>query len=843
MKRTILTALSLLTLFVLPHQLSAGPRSWQQAQKIAERHAEKLGIIEEKSEVHLAKTAEREDFKSRKSGQKLTKNPAYYIFEHGKNKGFTIVSGDDRLPEIVGYADQGNYDENALPENYVSFMNAYQKMAEKLTSGDGNARQQLAEIENYQAARTTAKAVAPILGKIEWSQFAPYNNSCPVYDGVNRAATGCVATAMTQVMAHYQHPKQLKEAIPGYTKTWDGYTTTVPAISQAEGTYDWGNILTKYTPGNYSQAQANAVAKLLYHCGAALQMGYGKVSGSFASPIPFAKYFGYDADLMQKVFRYSFSLNEWMKLIDNELAAGRPILYAGTSSAEGGHEFVCDGSDGQGLYHINWGWSGQQNGYFDLSVLNPYYEGEHSGSASDGYNVGCSMLIGIAPDNGIKDAPLVNVPAIVMNYGQNSSKLELVKARRAHSSESFRLKISNYVTNQSFGDLYGVRVKFGIRKADGTYQPLGNSSIRLNLGGMGADGSYSIGQLDNFAVDYAFPVGKTTLYAIYSTNGYTWLPCAYKGMQPYVFEATETTLSVVKSQLSCEVEPAGELISGMKSSFNLKVTNDGDDEYQGYLNIYSNSLAEKPENISDNMYVAVPAHSTITRTLTLTPSGKTLHLWVTDRLGTVLVENKEFSLNTSTTPVLSIVKAWSNATPDVYETENAKYGRDLVKAPKVEDNQVTFSYNIQNDGAATTLMCGIGVNNTYPSEMKVIPIPGNGQVTTISKSFTPEQAGGRNIISELWVYDETGMKEMNIPTPLPNYKLWCVDESSSYSLSALKMVVYVAGKSTGGTVSIPNITLSPDQKKEGITYNLKGEKVDSSYKGICIRNGKKFIRK
>lgn len=532
-----------------------------------------------------------------------------------------------------------------------------------------------------------------------------------------------------------------------------------------------------------------------------------------------------------------------MKLIDNELAAGRPILYAGTSSAEGGHEFVCDGSDGQGLYHINWGWSGQQNGYFDLSVLNPYYEGELSGSASDGYNVGCSMLIGIAPDNGIKDAPLVNVPAIVMNYGQNSSKLELVKARRAHSSESFSLKITNDVTNQSFGDLYGVRVKFGIRKADGTYQPLGNYSTRLNLGGMGADGSYSVGQLQNFAVDYAFPVGKTTLYAIYSTNGYTWLPCAYKGMQPYVFEATETTLSVVKSQLSCEVEPAGELISGLKSSFNLKVTNDGDDEYQGYLNIYSNSLAEKPENISDNMYVAVPAHSTITRTQTLTPSGKTLHLWVTDRLGTVLVENKEFSLNTSTAPVLSIVKAWSNATPNVYETENAKYGRDLVKAPKVEDNQVTFSYNIQNDGAATTLMCGIGVNNTYPSEMKVIPIPGNGQVTTISKSFTPEEAGGRNIISELWVYDETGMKEMNIPTPLPNYKLWCVDESSSYSLSALKMVVYVAGKSTGGTVSIPNITLSPDQKKEGITYNLKGEKVDSSYKGICIRNGKKFIRK
>ena len=108
----------------------------------------------------------------------------------------------------------------------------------------------------------------------------------------------------------------------------------------------------------------------MYHCGAAVQMNYGPESAASVSASKLAKYFGYDADLMMDLNRSTFTLDKWMQIIDTELAAGRPVLYSGQAS-DGGHQFICDGKDGEGLYHINWGWSGSQNGYFDLSLLNP----------------------------------------------------------------------------------------------------------------------------------------------------------------------------------------------------------------------------------------------------------------------------------------------------------------------------------------------------------------------------------------------------------------------------------------------------------------------------------------
>ena len=173
---------------------------------------------------------------------------------------------------------------------------------------------------------------------------------CPSYNGTNRAVTGCVATAMAQVMMYYQYPKELKATIKAYTAK--SYGIQIPEISSG-ATYDWDNMLPDYSKSDYNSAQADAVAKLMYHCGAAVKMNYGPSSGANVTPIILATYFGYDADLMQDLTRTIFTLQQWMTLIDNELKAKRPILYSGQAS-DGGHEFVCDGSDGKGLYHINW---------------------------------------------------------------------------------------------------------------------------------------------------------------------------------------------------------------------------------------------------------------------------------------------------------------------------------------------------------------------------------------------------------------------------------------------------------------------------------------------------------
>lgn len=456
MKKDLLLLLSLMLL--LSVSAIAGPRSYQQAKAIAQRQAALLGIEMDAEVAASAKAAPRMSVSSAVSPSAT----CYYVFANGEDKGFTIVSGDDRMPEVVGYSAQGTYDPDHLPANYVDFMKAYQETVEALLKGDAQVSGGLAEARQWRAERAGTAAVAPLLGGIKWNQMEPYNNRCPLYDETNRSVTGCVATAMAQVMMYHQYPKALKATIEAYTT--QSYGIQIPAINSG-ATYDWDNMLPDYSKSGYSSAQADAVAKLMYHCGAAVNMNYGPSSGANVTPAILATYFGYDADLMQDLTRTCFSLQQWMKLIDNELKAKRPILYSGKSS-DGGHEFVCDGSDGKGLYHINWGWGGYQDGYFDLTILQPQKGGAGSGSAVDGYNRDCSMIIGIAPDNGKVDEPLASYPQIMsMDHG-GMTGITWTKTTREHVLEPFQAEARTCFVNQSTTDFSGY-FAYGI-KANGT---------------------------------------------------------------------------------------------------------------------------------------------------------------------------------------------------------------------------------------------------------------------------------------------------------------------------------------------------------------------------------------
>jgi len=805
----------------------AGPRSFQQAKKIAERQATQLGIVMDESASSHAKSV-----RSRITSGEI---PAYYVFPNGEDKGFTIVSGDDRLPEIVGYSVNGTYDENALPTNYVSFMKAYQEMVEGLEKGDAQAKASVAEKKALRTSGYQYSTVAPLLGEIAWNQSEPYNNMCPIYNGTDRAVTGCVATAMAQVMAYYKYPKLLLEDIPQYTRQWYGNVVTVPAISKEEGVYDWDNMLPIYSTGNYSETQAEAVAKLMFHCGAAVNMGYGPQSGANVTPTPLAKYFGYDADLMMDLARSTYTLAEWTEIIDKELAAGRPILYSGSSSA-GGHEFVCDGSDANGLYHINWGWGGYQNGYFDITILNPAKGGIGSGNASDGYNRGCGMLIGIAPDNGIVDEPLVHMDPVVMVYIEDTSLFELTKSTRNSASDKFSLKIVNWFNNQSQKDFNGY-LAFGIKNASGTYEPISQQKS-LSLKAAESDGR-TYWDKPTFDIDYAFPIGTTTIYALYSTDGVTWQKCGYYGMQPYVVEATAQNLSIVPLQLEAEIAAVDDLLSDMTNTFSVSVTNTGDTEYLGLLDIYSNTINSQPDKVTSNLYVTVPAHSTITRNIELTPTAGDLYLWIVDNAtGTKLVDGRKFVVSASSAPILSLVKAWSNATSGVYETENAYYGQDKVKAPRTEDEKAVFNYSIKNDGGTATVRyaivgyCGGGSFSPVYENIRVL---GGGATTTISRSFTPAETGGKTIVSDLWVRNQANNGFEELTTSLPSYRLELVGTNSYYPMTATNLVVYVAGTTDGiSSVSTTssyvrggrgNIEILSDTSKHLNIYNLNGQKV------------------
>ena len=234
MKKNFLLLLSLMLL--LSVSAIAGPRSYQQAKAIAQRQAAMLGIEMDAEVTASAKAAPRMSVSSTVSPSAT----CYYVFANGEDKGFTIVSGDDRMPEVVGYSAQGTYDPDHLPANYVGFMKAYQETVEALLKGDAQVSGGLAEVRQWRAERAGSAAVAPLLDGIKWDQREPYNNMCPLYEGTNRSVTGCVATAMAQVMMYYQYPKKLKSTIESYTTK--AYGINIPAIYSG-ATYDWDNML------------------------------------------------------------------------------------------------------------------------------------------------------------------------------------------------------------------------------------------------------------------------------------------------------------------------------------------------------------------------------------------------------------------------------------------------------------------------------------------------------------------------------------------------------------------------------------------------------------------------
>ena len=752
MKKNFLLLLSLMLL--LSVSAIAGPRSYQQAKAIAQRQAAMLGIEMDAEVTASAKAAPRMSVSSAVSPSAT----CYYVFANGEDKGFTIVSGDDRMPEVVGYSAQGTYDPDHLPANYVGFMKAYQETVEALLKGDAQVSGGLAEVRQWRAERAGSAAVAPLLDGIKWDQREPYNNMCPLYEGTNRSVTGCVATAMAQVMMYYQYPKELKTTIKAYnTQT---YGIQIPEISSG-ATYDWDNMLPDYSKSDYNSAQADAVAKLMYHCGAAVKMDYGPSSGANVTPAILATYFGYDADLMQDLTRTVFTLQQWMTLIDNELKAKRPILYSGQASDEG-HEFVCDGSDGKGLYHINWGWGGYQDGYFDLTILQPQKGGAGSGSAVDGYNRNCSMIIGIAPDNGKVDEPLASYPQI-MSINQNAQcGITWTKTTRANVSDNFLAEATTCFANQSTSDFIGY-FAYGIKKGNGSIVPVSNYSRQWNMPKVLPDGrTYgTYDQNPTLTISYPFPQGINVIYPIYSSDTKNWHVCSFYNNQPFIINVDATKLTPVTTPLAATVTAEDGLYTGMTNPLTVTFTNSMDMEFNGLVNIYTNTKDNtKPSSPDFDLYITIPARGSVTRQIELPEtSSSQQYLWITDvaNKDEVIVNGQLFTLTTAAAPNFTVVSSESNATP-------GKFGEGICysakcKLPLVEDDKLVVRFGVKNTGGPGYLdYCFVPYNaetNKGWIEPNRARAAGNGAITYVEYTVTPDEVGSHSILVYFNSYDFT----------------------------------------------------------------------------------------
>ena len=323
----------------------------------------------------------------------------YYLFNVGDHQGFVIIAGDDRLPPVLGYSDQGGLDPQQLPCGLKELLEAYSALI-----GSG-------------LPVTTAKrsAIAPIV-KTKWHQNNPYNMKAPTAyynDGIYRCAAGCLAVAMAQAMSVYKWPSKVMTTIPGYENktTWEyqGVKKTAKISTTEAGTkIDWANALDNYT-GQETVVQQQAVSYLMLYCGASVETDYDVSSGAVTQKACDAlkKYFGYSYTTYYDSDKGSYSSSAWEDIIYTELDAGRPVIMAGQNnknlSVAQGHSFICDGYDGNGKYHINWGWNNGSDGYFLLTGLTPPQQG--TGGASGGYNYHQEIICGIVPDNNQYQAP------------------------------------------------------------------------------------------------------------------------------------------------------------------------------------------------------------------------------------------------------------------------------------------------------------------------------------------------------------------------------------------------------------------------------------------------------
>lgn len=283
----------------------------------------------------------------------------YYVFNADGGKGFVIVSADDRVSEILGYCPQGSFDADEIPSNMVAWLQGYADQIKYIQDNDIP----LALTRSYGESKP---AVAPLL-KTKWAQGTPFNNDLPIYNG-QRCITGCVATALAQVMYYYQYPVGKTTEIPGYTTR----TNRIKVNRLPATTFNWSQMALSYK-GNTTSAQNAAVAHLMEYCSKAVQANLDpSATGAsmYNQKDALYLYFGYRNSLKLKDRNY-MSTTQWSQMLYEEVAAGRPVLYAGFPSYGSGHAFVLDGYDGSGMFHFNWGWGGYCDGYFKLDALTP----------------------------------------------------------------------------------------------------------------------------------------------------------------------------------------------------------------------------------------------------------------------------------------------------------------------------------------------------------------------------------------------------------------------------------------------------------------------------------------
>lgn len=444
--------------------------------------------------------------------------PAVYVFNASAGDGFVLVSAEDNARAVLGYSDEGSFDATNIPANMRVWMQMY---ADELARAA-----MLPPVANAQRAAEYYPTIEPLLGNTAWNQDAPYNNHCPIDPNTNqRSVTGCMATATTQIMYHHKHPQK---GTGSYSYWWQGRTLSV---DYSKETYDWQNMLPSYKSG-YTQAQADAVAKLMYHVGVASNTWYSSSAsgaGMGASMQALVRNFDYDAGI--RVLMKDYMDEEMMMdVIAEDLQDSHPILIEALTKNDEGHAFVCDGMQADGFIHINWGWGGYANGYFALSAMNPENQGIGGASDDGAFTEAVTLYVGIQPDKGGSSLPMLVASAIEM-----TSPTAITKNKKV------AVKIQNF---QNAGIAQeGGEIAFLLYKDGALYQSVGTGA------GWQLNPSYYYYNIDASASLSNVPAGEYEMVVGIGVSFKSDYPIYVYGQGPKRYQVTVTNDSVFLKEI------------------------------------------------------------------------------------------------------------------------------------------------------------------------------------------------------------------------------------------------------------------------------------------------------
>lgn len=728
-------------------------------------------------------------------------------------QGFVIISGDDRVLPVLGYSTEGPFADDTLPINLAKWLEGYRtEVRAALQMEDDPARAALQEWARWEHGvpdNTGAPraAVAPLLSTT-WNQSPHYNALCP-----GGSVTGCVATAMAQVMKYHNWPAQ---GLGFHSYNAPNYGTL--SANFGATTYNWAGM-----PNNVTSAN-NAVATLMFHCGVAVDMQYSpQVSGAWViqanSPstdhnaeYALKTYFNYDPS-MQGLKRANYSEAQWIAKLKADLDASRPVLYDGFGSG-GGHCFVADGYDNNNYFHFNWGWGGAYDGYFTVGALNP--DGQGTGGGTGAYNSGQEAIFGVKPASGggggtggqqtfnLGLYTWVSPSASTIYYGQAFSvNTNVINNGTADFSGDYCAAV--FDANSNF---YGY-----VQTLTGYTLPAGyvyNNNLVFSTNGLLTmlPGTYYIGIL------YRPTNGEWVL--VNNNQGYTNFP-----------QINVTNPNDMELNANLTVTPGTSLAQGSQISVATNFINDGWNTFTGQYGVglfnLDGTWAQDVGVLTENQ--GLPSGYTYTNNLTFGPAT------VTVQPGTYLLAAQHnpngggWQLTGSsyyTNPIFVTVTA-SAIQPDPYEVNNT--------VAQAHAFPVSFSGN-----SASVATTGSNFHNTTDQDLYKVVLPagysytisprmhdaynsGNGQTYTVDGMFSYSLDG--NTWSS--VYDDIMPGTINLPNGGTVY-FHC----APYFLGLTGTYLLQLNMTRDGSVGIteqpaaPELRIFPNPAQDQVTVDLPG---------------------